>query len=235
MVRVMTDRIGAVSRTLWARGGKRAFDVVGAALLIVLTLPIWLTAAVLVKVTSKGPVFFSQDRSGRDGAIFRPRKFRTMRGGRKPDAKELVPLDHPEITPVGRWLRRLKIDEMPQLLDVMTGEMSLVGPRPTLPDQVAAYDDFRRQRLLLRPGLSGLAQVHSPASRTWDERILYDVAYVRRCSLLLDMYILLRTILVIVLGEERTARPFPKTRFAKHVTIPPDFDLEGTAVSSAHQ
>ncbi len=230
----MTDRIGVLSRTLWARGGNRAFDVVVGVVLIVLTTPIWLAAGALVKSTSKGPVFFSQDRSGKDGVIFRPRKFRTMRGGRLPDAKELVPLDHPEITPVGRWLRRLKIDEMPQLLDVLTGEMSLVGPRPTLPDQVAAYDDFRRQRLLLRPGLSGLAQVHCPASRTWDERILYDVAYVRRCSLLLDMYILLRTVLVIVLGEERTARPFPQTRFAKHVTIPPDFDLESATPSSAH-
>ena len=231
---MMTDQIGAVSRTLWVRGGKRAFDVVAAALLIVLTLPIWVTAAVLVKVSSKGSVFFSQDRSGLGGAIFRPRKFRTMRGGRRPDVKELVPLDHPEITPVGRWLRRLKIDELPQLLDVLTGEMSLVGPRPTLPDQVAAYDDFRRQRLLLRPGLSGLAQVHSPASRTWDERILYDVAYIRRCSLLLDMYILLRTVLVIFLGEERTARPFSETQFAKYVTIPPDFDLNGATASSPH-
>ena len=94
---------------------------------------------------------------------------------RTPDPKELVPLSHPEITPVGRLVRRLKIDELPQLVNVLKGEMSLVGPRPTLPDQVAAYDDFRRQRLLVRPGITGLAQVNSNASVPWDERILFDV------------------------------------------------------------
>lgn len=220
----MTDQI-EVSTTRWARGVKRLFDVVAAIVLIVLTAPIWLPAAVLVKLTSAGPIFFSQDRCGLGGTIFRPRKFRTMRGGRTPDPSELVPLDHPEITPVGRVLRRLKIDELPQLIDVLAGRMSLVGPRPTLPDQVAAYDEFRRQRLLVRPGLTGLAQVYGSASRTWDERILYDVAYVRRCSLALDLHILIRTVLVVICGEDRTARPFRQTPFSQHVEIPSDFDV----------
>ena len=157
------------------------------------------------------------------GAVFRLLKFRTMRGHRKPDAKELVPLAHPDITPVGWLLRRFKVDELPQLVNVLKGEMSLVGPRPTLSDQVAAYDDFRRQRILVRPGITGLAQVNSNAAVPWDERILFDIAYVRRCSLAMDLGILLRTVLVILAGESRTARPFARTQYANHVTPPAEF------------
>ena len=140
-----------------------------------------------------------------------------------PDPKELVPLDHPEITGVGRWLRRLKIDELPQLWNVITGEMSLVGPRPTLLDQTQKYDDFRRQRLLVRPGITGLAQTHGNTQMSWDERILYDVAYVRRCGLGLDLQILGRTVWVIFVGEKAMSRSFAETRYAAWVDIPDDF------------
>lgn len=217
----MMGELPVVSRTVWARGGKRLFDVVAAGLLLVILSPVLFLATVLVKLTSRGPIFFMQDRAGRDGATFKPFKLRTMRGDRAPDPKEIVPLDHPEITPVGRFLRRLKIDELPQLINVLKGEMSLVGPRPTLPDQVAAYDDFRRQRLLVRPGLTGLAQVNGNALVAWDERILYDIVYVRRCSLAMDLGILVRTAWVIVVGETRTTRPFHTTRYTTYVT-PPD-------------
>ncbi len=101
--------------------------------------------------------------------------------------------------------------------------MSLVGPRPTLPDQAAAYDDFRRQRLLVRPGITGLAQTHGNTSMSWDERILFDIAYVRRCSFLMDLGILLRTILVVFLGEQRTTRAFHSTTYSRHVTLPEDY------------
>jgi undecaprenyl phosphate N,N'-diacetylbacillosamine 1-phosphate transferase len=160
-----------------------------------------------------------------NGAIFRPFKFRTMRGERKPDPKEIVPLAHPDITPVGRFLRRTKLDELPQLLNVIRGEMSLVGPRPTLPDQVADYDEFRRQRLLVRPGITGLAQVYSSALASWEERILYDIAYVRRCSFLLDLHIMARTVMTVLLGEERTRRSFEETRFARYVTPPTGYGI----------
>jgi lipopolysaccharide/colanic/teichoic acid biosynthesis glycosyltransferase len=103
--------------------------------------------------------------------------------------------------------------------------MSLVGPRPTLPDQVAAYDDFRRQRVLVRPGLTGLAQVYGNAEVPWDERILYDIAYVRRCSFMMDLGILLRTVLTLLLGEQRTTRPFHTTRYARYVTPPEGYLL----------
>jgi lipopolysaccharide/colanic/teichoic acid biosynthesis glycosyltransferase len=105
--------------------------------------------------------------------------------------------------------------------------MSLVGPRPTLLDQVAGYDDFRRQRLLARPGITGLAQVYGNSLVSWDERILYDIAYVRRCSLLLDLRILLRTPLVILLGEQSTTQPFAQSRFRQFVEPPHELSPGG--------
>ncbi len=215
-----TMNAASTSRTLWARGGKRAFDVPASAVLLLVLAPLLLLTALLIKVTGRGPIFFVQDRAGKDGAIFRLLKFRTMRGDRTPDAKELVPLSHPEITPVGWLLRRLKIDELPQLANVARGEMSLVGPRPTLPDQVAAYDDFRRQRLLVRPGITGLAQVHGNTSMSWDQRILFDIAYVRLCSISMDAKILLRTVWVVLAGEKRTTVPFASTDYSS--VVPPN-------------
>ena len=203
--------------TFWVRRGKRIGDLLGGSLMLVLSSPLMLVAAAIIKATSPGPVFFRQTRAGKDGKPFVVIKFRTMRGNRTPDSKELVPLDHDEITRVGRLLRRLKIDELPQLFNVLLGDMSVVGPRPTLLDQVAVYDSFRRQRLLVKPGLTGLAQVYSSAAASWDERISYDIAYVRLSSPLLDLSILLRTFLVIFLGENRTTRDFASTRFTSVV------------------
>lgn len=202
------------SSSLWARYFKRPCDLLAAIVLITAASPLLLVCAALIKATSRGPVFFTQVRSGRNGVEFRPYKFRTMRGGRRPDPKELVPLDHPDITLVGRFLRRLKLDELPQLFNVVTGEMSLVGPRPTLPDQVAAYDAFQRRRILIRPGLTGLAQVNSSAASPWEERILYDIFYVERHGLAMDAGILLKTAPVMLLGERRFARPFAESPYA---------------------
>ena len=212
------------SGSLWSLGVKRLADLIGAAVLLIVLSPLFLLIALLVKVTSHGPVFFRQERAGFEGRVFRPFKFRTMRGDRKPDPKEIVPLTHGDITTIGRFLRRYKLDELPQLLNVLAGDMSIVGPRPTLPDQVAAYDAFRRQRLLVKPGITGLAQVYSSALDSWDERILYDVAYVRRCGFLLDGLILARTLMTVALGEQRTRRSFVDSALAKHVEIPEGFD-----------
>lgn len=216
----MDARGTLVSESVWLRTLKRPFDLVAALLLVLLLSPVLLLVAVLVKLTSPGPVFFTQDRAGQDARVFRLVKFRTMRGHRTPDPKELVPLHHPDITRLGYVLRRFKLDEFPQLFTVIRGDMSLVGPRPTLPDQVAAYDTFRRQRLLVRPGITGLAQVYGNSLMPWDERILYDIAYVRRCGLFLDLSILLRTILVVFVGERRMTRPFAESPYAVFVTSP---------------
>jgi lipopolysaccharide/colanic/teichoic acid biosynthesis glycosyltransferase len=204
-----------VSRSLWARGPKRACDLVLSLLGLALVSPVLLAAMLLIKLTSPGPVFFTQVRTGRGGRSFRPYKLRTMAAGRTPDPKELVPLDHPEITTLGRVLRRLKIDELPQVLNVVRGDMSLVGPRPTLPDQTEAYDAFQRRRLLVRPGLTGLAQVNGNAAISWEERIRYDVYYVRHHGFTMDAGILLKTALVLMLGEARFARPFEQSPYAR--------------------
>lgn len=189
-------------------------DLVAGLLAVVVLSPLLLIGIVGTKLTSRGPVFFTQTRSGRQGREFTVYKIRTMVATRTHDPKEIVPLDHPDITAFGRFLRRTKIDEMPQVFSVLNGDMSLIGPRPTLPDQVAKYDDFQRQRLLVRPGITGLAQVNGNATLSWPERIRYDVHYVYHRSLWLDVRILLKTIPVILLGESRFARPFDESPFA---------------------
>ncbi len=205
-----------VSQTIWARGGKRAFDVGVALALIVLLSPLLLLAALLVKLTSRGPVFFTQDRAGRHGRPFRIRKFRTMHADHRHDEKETITLAHPGITPLGRLLRRTKIDELPQLFSVLTGTMSLVGPRPGLISQAQAYDEVQRRRLLLRPGCTGLAQVNSMSrGADWTERIRYDVYYVRHCNFWMDMAILAKTPVVALLGEQRFDRPFDQSPYGR--------------------
>ncbi len=227
----MTQEMSAMSNTLWTRFGKRVFDLVVGSALVILLSPLLVFTGTLVKLSSRGLVFFAQDRAGKDGVIFRAIKFRTMRADRTPDPKELVPLEHADITPLGWLLRRFKIDELPQLLYVLTGQMSLVGPRPTLPDQVAAYDDFRRQRVLVRPGLTGLAQVYGNAEVSWDERILFDIVYVRRCSFVMDLGIFLRTVVTLLLGERHTTRPFQTTLYARYVTPPQGYPFGVNAIS----
>ena len=217
---VMDRHEQVISKTAWARWVKLVSDVKAAIVLLIVLSPVLLLAALAVKLTSRGPLLFTQERSGRNGNRFRIIKFRTMRGGRTPDPKELVPLDHPEITRVGRILRRFKIDELPQLLNVLRGQMSLVGPRPTLPDQVEAYDDFRKQRLLVRPGITGLAQVNGDTSVPWDERILFDIAYVRGCSFVMDLGIVFRTITALFVGEKRLTRTLEDTPYTRYVTRP---------------
>jgi lipopolysaccharide/colanic/teichoic acid biosynthesis glycosyltransferase len=211
----------AVSNSLWAKGGKRLFDICITGVAVVLLSPVFLLTALGVKMSSRGPLLFRQVRTGLGGRPFRPCKFRSMRGDRTPDPTELVPLDHPEITAIGRFIRRTKIDELPQLFSVLGGDMSLVGPRPTLPDQTEKYNDFQCQRLLVRPGLTGLAQVNGNTIMSWDERIKYDVHYVRHHGFWMDMGILLKTVLVVILGEDRFSRPFSESPYAHKQTADP--------------
>jgi lipopolysaccharide/colanic/teichoic acid biosynthesis glycosyltransferase len=196
---------------------KRVVDVVKGTIILLILSPVLLLAALAIRLSGPGPILFSQTRGGWKGRPFRLYKFRTMRAGRTPDPKELVPLDHPEITRLGRFLRRTKIDELPQIFNVLRGDMSLIGPRPTLLDQIEAYDEFQRKRLEVRPGCTGLAQLHGGASIAWKERIRYDVYYVARCNLLLDLKVVLLTPWHILVGEGRTARPFAESRYARRM------------------
>ena len=196
---------------------KRLIDIVVSFALIVLLLPIGAVAAMAIKLDSPGPVFFIQKRGGRYGKPFNLVKFRTMRADHVHDIREVVPLTHGNITRVGRFLRRTKLDELPQLINVLRGDMSLIGPRPTIMEQVARYDDFQLRRLDVRPGCTGLAQVNSTALASWDERIRYDVYYVDHLSPLTDAMILLKTLAVLFLGEERFARPFDQSPYARRM------------------
>jgi lipopolysaccharide/colanic/teichoic acid biosynthesis glycosyltransferase len=211
----MTKSTAPISASLWARFGKRPFDALAALLLLILLSPVLLLAALAVKLTSPGPLFFRQERTGKDGKPFYPPKFRSMRADHQHDIHEVMPLSHQAITPVGRFLRRFKIDELPQLWCILVGEMSLVGPRPTIPEQTRAYTEYQWQRQLVRPGATGLAQVNSCGLRPWEDRIHYDVYYVRHHNLLMDFGILLKTIPVILLGDERFARAFADSPYAR--------------------
>jgi lipopolysaccharide/colanic/teichoic acid biosynthesis glycosyltransferase len=183
---------------------KRGLDVVGAGLVLLLATPALLLAAAAVKLGDRGPVLYRQRRVGLRGEEFELLKLRTMVvGAETVGAGYAVDEGDPRITRVGRVLRRLSIDELPQLWNVIRGEMSLVGPRPTLAYQVERYTPRQRRRLDVKPGITGWAQVNGRATLPWSERIELDVWYVEHRSLWLDLRILARTPLALFRGTYR--------------------------------
>jgi len=210
----MTEDRDDIARGVWAGGLKRFADVILATVGLVAASPLLLAAIALTKATSRGSAFFVQSRTGLGGRPFPVFKLRTMAADRSPDPAEIIDANHPEVTKLGRLLRRIKVDELPQLVNIIRGEMSIVGPRPTLVEQTELYDEFQRQRLLVRPGLTGLAQVHGNTSIPWDQRIQYDVYYVQHHGFSMDIAIAIKTVAVIVFGDRRFMRPFHESRFA---------------------
>lgn len=183
---------------------KRCFDILVSLVILVPFLPIWVILALLVKCTSPGPVFFLQDRPGLHKKIFKIYKFRTMRPGSEKMVKgQEVMKDDDRITPIGKFLRRSKLDEIPQILNVLKGQMSLIGPRPERVASLEDYDDEISKRLNMLPGMTGLAQVSGNIYLDLQERYKLDVYYVEHFSLWLDIKILLRTVGVVLLGEEK--------------------------------
>ena len=182
---------------------KRVLDLVIAVPLFVVAAPVMVAVAVWVRRDSPGPVLFRQERVGLHGRPFRLIKFRTMVvGAERLGAGLAIDRDDPRITRAGATLRRLSLDELPQLWNVIRGDMSIVGPRPTVAAQVARYTDLQRRRLEARPGITGLAQVRGRASIPWSQRIAIDIEYIDRWSLGLDLQILLRTIAVVVRRDD---------------------------------
>lgn len=174
---------------------KRIFDFFVSLIALILLFPLFLIISILIKLDTKGPVFFIHERIGQNGKPFFPIKFRTMKEGAiKEGLGYNVAENDPRITRVGKFLRKYGLDELPQLINVLKGEMSLVGPRPTFRYQVEKYDDFQKQRLLVKPGITGWAQIHGRNILSWEERIKYDVWYVKNWSLWLDFKILIKTI-----------------------------------------
>jgi exopolysaccharide biosynthesis polyprenyl glycosylphosphotransferase len=195
----------------WNLAVKRAIDVIVAGLGLILLSPLMLLVAVLIKLESPGPAVFKQTRVGRGGRRFTLHKFRSMREGAELERETLADLNEasgpifkmrqdPRRTLVGRFLRRTSIDELPQLYNVIRGEMSLIGPRPALPSEVVLYQEWHKKRLQTWPGITGLWQVSGRSELSFDEMVLLDIYYIENWSLLLDMQIALRTIPAWFLG-----------------------------------
>lgn len=180
---------------------KRIFDIVTSFAILILISPIFFVVYFLVKFSSEGPAFFLQERLGINGKTFIIYKFRTMTNKKRISDQEIVG-NHPEVTYVGKWLRRFKIDELPQIINVIRGDMSIVGPRPTLLNQLEEINLYIPERLSVRPGLTGLAQVNGNIYLNWSDRWKYDIEYIKNISFMLDMKILFKTILVVFLGEK---------------------------------
>ncbi|MEG3614316.1 exopolysaccharide biosynthesis polyprenyl glycosylphosphotransferase [Isoptericola haloaureus] len=190
---------------------KSLIDRVGAILLILLALPVLVVVAVVVAATSKGPILYPQERVGRDGTMFRMLKFRTMRVGAdaedylqgRNDADGLLfkRRDDPRVTRTGRVLRRYSLDELPQLFNVLRGQMSLVGPRPPLPHEAAKYEAHVRRRLLVKPGMTGLWQVSGRCDLPWDEAVRLDIFYAENWTPLDDLLVLARTVRAVLSGR----------------------------------
>lgn len=194
--------------TATARALKRGIDVVGALVLLVVTSPILLVAALAIRRTMGSPVLFRQARTGLGGWTFTLLKLRTMTNAGAGDLSR----DAQRLTPLGRFLRTTSVDELPQLWNVLRGDMSLVGPRPLLPSYLPRYSPAQARRHEVPPGLTGLAQVNGRNALSWEEKFALDVRYVDAWSLALDLAILWQTVVTLVRGRGVSADG--------HVTMP---------------
>lgn len=196
------------------RFAKRAFDVAFSAAVLVAFCWLFAIIAILIKVDDpKGPVFFSQERVGKDGRTFRMLKFRSMCVDAEDKLAELRELNEktgpvfkiaedPRITRVGKWLRKLSLDELPQFINVLRSDMSIVGPRPALPAEVATYDDYQRQRLLVKPGMTCYWQTRrNRDSITFDEWVDLDLLYIKKCSAWSDLKLIIQTVGVVLTAQ----------------------------------
>jgi lipopolysaccharide/colanic/teichoic acid biosynthesis glycosyltransferase len=180
----------------------RVFDVVGSIIILLLAVPLMLFTAVLIKVSSAGPVLYKQHRVGKDGKIFNLYKFRTMVDGAEENTGPVwASKDDDRVTPVGRILRCTRLDELPQLFNVLQGDMSLVGPRPERPYFVKQHRVLQGVRLAIKPGITGLAQIRAFYDLKPEHKLKYDLLYIQKRSFLLNAYILLMTIPVCLLRK----------------------------------
>jgi exopolysaccharide biosynthesis polyprenyl glycosylphosphotransferase len=191
---------------------KDAFDKMLGLSALALLLPVFITVALAIRFSDSGPAFFRQTRVGKDGRGFTVYKFRTMVMDAEDRKAQLTVSNEsdgvlfkmrkdPRITAVGGWLRRWSLDELPQLINVVRGDMSLVGPRPALPDEAARYGDYVRRRLVVKPGLTGLWQVNGRSDLSWEESVRLDLRYVENWSLVLDLQILWKTASAVITGS----------------------------------
>lgn len=209
----LLSRVGLLAAPLWQRAAKRLIDLVGSLTLLIVLSPLLLVTALAIRLTSRGPVIYAQRRIGKDGRPFTMLKFRSMIRGAH-DVRYLhahrnrhtsgpvfkIPED-PRVTRVGRMIRRMSIDELPQLVNVIAGDMSLVGPRPSLPEEYAWCDEHVRQRTLVSPGLTCIWQVSGRSDVDFLRWVDMDIDYIRTWSLRLDLKLLAKTIPAVFLGR----------------------------------
>lgn len=188
------------------RISKRLLDILGSLFGIILTSPILLISAIAIKLDSKGPVFFKQERLGENGKVFNIIKFRTMVDNAEKMGSGIITYENdPRITRVGNILRKTSLDELPQLFNVLKGDMSLVGPRPPVPYHPKKYEEYpenQKKRFIVKPGITGYAQVNGRNNLTWDDRIELDVQYVENFNILLDLKIIFLTIVKVIKSED---------------------------------
>ena len=202
---------------------KCILDFIFALSAILVIWPILLIIAILIKLESKGPVFFLQERLGRNGSVFKIYKFRTMVDGAINLGSGLrTDEGDPRITKVGSFLRKTSLDELPQIFNILRGEMSFIGPRPPVPYYPRKYEDYsieQKRRFMVRPGISGYAQVVLRNSGTWDERIKLDLEYVDRMSFLFDILIILKTFNTVIRRDNIYLTADVKEKVPKEIKI----------------
>jgi lipopolysaccharide/colanic/teichoic acid biosynthesis glycosyltransferase len=189
---------------------KVLLDRIMAAVALIMFLPVAIIIAIAIYITMGKPILFKQIRAGKNGKLFTIYKFRTMTDKR--DAEGNLLPDEQRITAIGEFLRKTRLDEILQFWNILIGEMTFVGPRPTIPEQVEEYDRFQKCRLLDTPGMTGWHQVNGNNELTWEERICLDVWYFKNWSLSLDLFILIKTFLVITWGENINHKSLQQAR-----------------------
>lgn len=187
---------------------KRFFDITLAGLALIILMPVWFAVTLLILVVDPGPVLYLQTRVGKNGRHFLLYKFRTMYQISPDQETSTVTTQYdPRVFRGGHTIRRYKLDELPQLLNVLNGTMSLVGPRPTVYEDFERMDETQRRRFIVRPGMTGLAQISGNTALSWQRRIEYDLQYIGQQSTWLDLVILYRTVLLVITGRAETHPP----------------------------
>lgn len=191
---------------------KRVVDILASFILIILLSWLYLILAILVKCTSKGPVIYTSQRVGKNGKLFKFYKFRSMRVGAEKELDSLLGQnetggitfkmkDDPRITKFGKFLRKTSLDELPQLFNILNGSMSFVGPRPALPREVEQYNEYQKQRLLVKQGLTCIWQCSGRSNTTFDEQIEMDLEYIEKRGFFFDIWIMIKTFFAVIFGK----------------------------------
>ncbi|MFK7747160.1 MAG: sugar transferase [Kordia sp.] len=188
---------------MYKRYFKRILDVFVGVVTLIILFPLFLIVGILIYTSSKGSIFYSQERIGKNGELFRLHKFRSMYVNKGFSVNKQVFKNDKNVTTIGKFIRRFKIDELAQIINVINGDMSIVGPRPVLPAVEEHFDENAQHRLTVRPGLTGLSQVNGNIHLAWKERWVFDRKYVENISFINDIKIIFKTFAVVLLGEEK--------------------------------